>query len=664
LQKILNKDGNVLITSSGLSLNGKRDLIQMYCSMFYNEKNNFYVNEMNEDATLCTIAMNKIENSISKVVEKHLVKIIYEEKFSEEFKKLTEDGKIVVKASRDYNKEDLIRNHCYAFSNERVSFMVNDISEDCTTCTVQMNLQDEYYHTTSIEKHVIKISYDKNMSEDFKKKLNKDGKFVINSVKPTSEEQWGSTFEVLFMGNNQGTYADYVAEDFSSCELTLRDSNGIPETHKVEIVYNYDEAIKKEADQIMKNFPEDREYFMVKDMELVNYWLHSGDESDKYGASNFDNYSGELKSFVNHKNFNLLVDHRAGADDEFFTMRAGIGLLQHEGISYYVKQHVGVLGNHIIYVPDDTPSTKEALAAAVQKRVDEYAGTGKVKISAGEGTILEYYENYSGKKIKELQKKIDTEKSKSQPDQFLIAQYEMQIDWYKEYYNNNYFLGSYNDPEGEHYFLQNAEGDYWFIATINGVEYEFIVVKDSDNMISPTYKTADLNTNIEITSASTSVPLDTTIKAEKLTSGTEYEKIMKILKVADNETFDLKLYSNSLNEYITKLDDGRFEVKIPISKELKAKDLSVYYVDEKENITEHEVTVKDDYAIFTTNHFSIYTLAEKIKDIPKQEDVIEENSEKGEKDETPNTGIEEKTTNYILLITILLAIGIAVLRKK
>ena len=75
--------------------------------------------------------------------------------------------------------------------------------------------------------------------------------------------------------------------------------------------------------------------------------------------------------------------------------------------------------------------------------------------------------------------------------------------------------------------------------------------------------------------------------------------------------FDLKLYSNAQNKYIKKLDNRTFEVRIPINNKLKNKKLVVYYVDENNNKQVYDVTIKDEYAIFNTNHFSIYTLAEK-----------------------------------------------------
>ena len=121
------------------------------------------------------------------------------------------------------------------------------------------------------------------------------------------------------------------------------------------------------------------------------------------------------------------------------------------------------------------------------------------------------------------------------------------------------------------------------------------------------------------------------INIKELTSGEEYNKILKILNITNNEMFDISLFSNSIKDYITKLKDGSFEVKIPITEKFKDKELVVYYVDDEGKITDYPVTIEDEYAIFNTNHFSIYTLAEKT--------IIEEKN--------PNTG--DNILVYIVL---------------
>lgn len=364
-----------------------------------------------------------------------------------------------------------------------------------------------------------------------------------------------------------------------------------------------------------------------------------------------DEMSDEFKQILNEEG-QLVITDTSNSEIEDAVLRGTINKYETDQYGFqayfinqekticriYINQTIGVLGNHIIYVPTETESTREALAAAVQKRVDEYVGKGKVKITAGEGTIEDYYNNYSSKHIAELENKIAAEKAKEKPNQNLICQYENEIDWYKDYVER-YVKESYNNPEGEHYFLQSAEGNYWFVATINGVDYEFIVIKDSDSMIVPQYKTSDLKTDIEISSTSTSVPLDTFVEANKLIEGAEYEKIIKILGIKENETFDINLFSKSLAKYIKKLDDGNFEVKIPVPEKFKNKELVVYYVDENNKVEEYEVEIKDGCAVFKTNHFSTYTLAEKVE---KKED-----NNNSENKENTNMDSTEKDNNIV-----------------
>lgn len=668
-KKILNDENGILITSS--SLGEKRDLVSNYIGNFSTEELIYSCNEINEDGTVCTISISKVnpDTYMQYVVEQHVVKVSYEEKISDDFKKyLDEDGNIVIKSSRDYDKEELLWYYCNAISDyEGMVFDTSYVNEEGTACTLRMYTYGENYNQIILEQHIVNIVYDKKMSDDFKSVL-ENGKFVINSVKPNTEEEWWSLSEVLFMSMKENPwYISYEEEDLSALDLTIIDSNGYPETHRVETVFNYDKNIKKVADEILKKIPENEE-FMVKDFELINYWLNGGKNETLGGAGKFDNYSGELKALAENKNFNIIVDDRMGANDEFSTLRGGIALLQYNGVTYGIRHCIEIIGNHILYVPDDTASTKEALLSAIQKRVDEYAGRGKVKITAGEGTILEYYTNASIKEKQELQDKIAAEKAKENPNKVLIYQLEMQLSYVDEYIQ--YFLDSYNDPEGEYNFLKSAEGGYWFKATIDGEDYEFIVVKDSSKMITPLHKTADIATNIEISSTSTSVPLDTAIEAQKLITGEEYERIMKILNVKENDTFDLRLYSNSLEKYITKLEDGNFEVRIPLSDKFKNKsELWVYYVDENKGVLEYSVEIKDGYAMFTTDHFSIYTLSDKRVDTDNKVNgstTGDENQANINNTNTDNSTVNVKTGDNIMLYVcmfIISLIGILATRK-
>ena len=139
------------------------------------------------------------------------------------------------------------------------------------------------------------------------------------------------------------------------------------------------------------------------------------------------------------------------------------------------------------------------------------------------------------------------------------------------------------------------------------------------------------------------------------------ENIEKILGTNIYSAYDISLYSNAKQENITKLENEKFEVKIPLPENLKDKELAVYYITDNGDTEEHVATVRDKYVLFETNHFSTYVLTEKAPGNSAEGDSIEEN--KGPKDETPNTGRVD-VINYVIVATTLAGIGIVALRKK
>jgi len=552
-----------------------------------------------------------------------------------------------------------------------------------------------------------KVLAEDTMSAEFKSLLNKEGKFVINSIKPTTLDEWYICFEGLFMDaiEKSDLFPENLAEDFSAVDLIIHYGKENEEIHRVEIVYNFDEKVKETVKKYAASIPEDLEYFYVNDMELVNYWINGQDD-----VGNLISYSGELKKYLDYKNFKL--DLRMGGYEPFITYASGIADFMYDGVIYAFRDRTGVWANHIIYVPENTGDTKEELISAVQKRIEEIGAKDKIQIEyAGkiselkEAEIAEYnrmiaeYEdklntcineiNEINKKIEENQAIIDSNQPTSdiearmhniqneisvieelkinEIDETKLIEYDKEINelqtefdelnekllivntakvnneqltWKLNEKNNEktmyvgpkeelelqkqYYIDQIENEDGDKYFLKEAAGDNYFTATVGDFVYNFIVIKDTEKMITPTVKTSDVKTDVTISTLNPSLPLDTTISVNRLTSGEEYEKIIKILGVNNSETFDLTLYSGSLDKNITKLDNGKFEVKIPISKAFEGKTLVVYYVDENEKVTEYEVTVKDGYAIFTTDHFSIYTLAEKKADDEQEKDNKEE----------------------------------------
>ena len=488
------------------------------------------------------------------------------------------------------------------------------------------------------------------MSNEFKSILT-DGKLVLNSFQPTNADEAMLAIEMYIMENNQDFTVDSTSynKDYTSCKILYKvnpSTGKAQEEHVVSIEYKYDANIKKYIDAYVAKLPAGGTKFEVKDMELVNFWVNA-----KGNTQYLVNYSEDFKKYVDYKNFALNL--RMGDASEFYTMCGGIADFKYEGTIYAIKDGMQAEAKHILYVPTNTTETKEALVKAIQERIDNSVGKGKVKVTAGEKTIPQLYSETYKQQIEEAQAKLDAEKAKpaEEQNQSLILQYQNELDNAKTYLE--YFEKAYNTKDGDWYFLHDAIGDYYFTATVGDKEHMFIVVKN-DTITNKTveHKTADLTTNVTVETKNAIIPLDTQIKVEKLTSGAEYDKIVKILNVEESEMFDIKLYSESTNKYVTKLENGTFEVKIPLDPKFEGKNLVVYYTDEAGKVTEYTVKVKDGYATFTTNHFSIYTLAVKTN-----------NNTKPEKDETPKTGIVN-TTLAVSILTIISVAGITILKNN
>lgn len=185
-------------------------------------------------------------------------------------------------------------------------------------------------------------------------------------------------------------------------------------------------------------------------------------------------------------------------------------------------------------------------------------------------------------------------------------------------------------------------------------------------MYTPTFVSSDVATDVAVSANSGTLPLDTLIRVNEITGGDQYEKIMKILALEDGEIYDLKLFLQALEKNITKLEDGSFEVRIPLSEKLKGKDLVAYYVDDNGNKEEHEVTIKDGYAVFNTNHFSTYTLAEKVSDVtPPSNNEENKDEQGGEKDDTPKTGTGILAIKNILgIFAVVLASAVIIAKRE
>ena len=508
---------------------------------------------------------------------------------------------------------------------------------------------------------------DKEMSDEFSAILT-NGKLVLDFDKSAYSEETSFIISEDLWNKHPGFvfYFETFNDDLSKIVVGYNSDSYLEEVHTVDVVWNYDKKVSQSAQSFIENFPTNRDWFAVSDLELVNYWVHHDPNSE---TESFANYSGELKKVLGNSNFLFQVEDRAGSDDPFCTVTIGTAKLIHDGKVYFAADALGARGEHILYVPESTANTKEALTAAVQKRINDYLGVGKVKVTCDGSTVTDYYNNtiagYDAE-IADAQARLDAEMAKpdGEKDWMKIFEYQFTLDWTPIYKQS--FIDSFGTGEGA--FILTAQNDLVFEAQVVGTDksYNFIVVKDDDKIITPTYATVDFNTKVSVKTDSSTVPLDTVIEVDKLTEGAEYDRLIDILGVEENDTFDIKLHSISLDEYVTKLEDDKFEVRIPVSEKLKDKTLVAYYVDENDEVTPFDVTLEEDgketYACFYTYHFSVYTLAQ--KPVSDKEETDETGKETTV--EVPKTGDSSNPMLWVVmaLMSGVVLFGAQLLKKK
>ena len=414
--------------------------------------------------------------------------------------------------------------------------------------------------------------------------------FNVKSIEP-DDNNYFAIFEDIEINNDISI--QNCNETYTKCSVTDFSGNYYP---NVTINYIYDKNTKKVVDSIVSKLEE--RVYNVSDLEIISYWLNGG--SILY-------YSNDLMSTLGYKNFeNFSFDVRAGDNSSFNTVEAGILKFIYNDTIYFMADFVEVDGNNIIYVEDNTDSND--LMKSAQTRIDNYFGKDKVKL-VDTGNLEEFLDSY----VLDNQDIIDemyeyNESMKNLPGYVAKTKEEIANQLKEEMRS----MVSDILKENEHIYK----------VIIGDNTYYTLIRSDSSKMIETTYRTSDILTDVSISSSNKTIPYDALVNVRKITDGETYKKILDILKLTNSEMYDLKLFSKSLNNYVSKLVNGSFEVRIPIKDEYKNKNLVAYYVDDNGKVTEYEVTVKDGYAIFNTDHFSIYTLGVKNVNNPQTGDNI------------------------------------------
>lgn len=430
-------------------------------------------------------------------------------------------------------------------------------------------------------------------------------------VNPTDEEYWSSN-EVFFnvtaskiLKNSQlYVMGGCDTEDYKSCSMTIINEIEGWSTELREVEVKFEEPSKKDSQIVNKLIKKFRKYdsndgnaYQISDLNLINFYLTSKGkvlvESENRNIA--ISYSNEIIKLTNGDKFTFYFSPAAGVGDTsdyLYEIAAGPTAINYNGYSYYAGD-LAVALNKVLYIPSSTEDNPEAYISAAAKRLKDYLGDNNIEIT------------YGGR-IEELQATIVDE----------------------------YAAPCYNDEILDH---TKTDGNYYNIKIGNQI-HKFYIVKDDTKLSNPTYLGSDLTTDTTITSIDSSIPLDTIINVEEITS----DNIKKILGTDKYKAYNITLYSNGMEDNITKLSNGKFLVKIPVPSEYNGKNLVVYYINSNNEKEEHKVTIKDNYITFETNHFSTYILTE-----------LQNSNNSNNSIENPKT--LDSITKYIILGVIALA---------
>lgn len=397
----------------------------------------------------------------------------------------------------------------------------------------------------------------------------KDGKVKVASVDPLDDSVFADTAIIAALSKYDTDRYRIVGgcDEKNKCMIYISDKVKTYKYKAYETTFEYvtpNSKIKNRLDGYAKTFVVDNQnieehLFLMEDLETINYkyaFPSFGEWIDSINA--IINYSSEFQNKIGYMNIGTKLDTRAGWDDQFTSGCFGFLNLLFDGVIYSYVNTTGVKQNNVLYVPDETENTREAYIKAALDRVNKYIPKANVKIEyAGQIADINDFGILSLKDIVDVNKTL---------------------------------------------------GEYYKV-TIGEEEYYYFIAKDSSKMRTPVMNTVDALTDISIKTDSSEVPLDSKINTVVIDAKSdEYKEFLKKANINNGLVVDLKLFSDSINKNISKLENGVFKVYVPLNDELRKLDLTAYYVKDNGEIEKHDVKIEGDYLVFETDHFSTYVI--------------------------------------------------------
>ena len=171
----------------------------------------------------------------------------------------------------------------------------------------------------------------------------------------------------------------------------------------------------------------------------------------------------------------------------------------------------------------------------------------------------------------------------------------------------------------------------------------------------------DKNTGIVLNANSGVVPTNTQLVVKAISKETTNTVKESLKDMSKYTAYDITLLSD--NKAIQ--PSGKVTIKFAIPNGYDKTRLTVYRIAENGTKTQYDTKIVGDYAVFETNHFSTYVLAEKKATTTNTNTTkpTTGTANKGEKDDTPKTGTID-IIGYVLFTTAIAGIGIIALKKK
>lgn len=356
------------------------------------------------------------------------------------------------------------------------------------------------------------------------------------------------------------SYAD-CSSNSNTCDvdiyLTDNQDERLNETYNIKFVGTFSEniynVVKNSMDGLKKSY-------RIDGMGYINQLIHY-DKIEKYFGfpqSNMEFFKlfPEIKKHVeSNPNIKYIPVFGAGGWGPLNLGAGGVLVSYYDDIAIGMSDQFSYSTYRIIYISDKTENTTEAYINEALKRIKEYLNDDSYTIS------ITYDKEATDLNCED----VDCN----------VLGYKTKI--YK--------------------------------LTINDKEYTLgISPTDEKNLKKLKIESKDYKNDISVETESSDVPLDTAVKAEDLTI--KYKGFLK--------AYDINLYSGIKDEYISKVKDGII-VRIPLPDEYDKKKLDIYHIKEdgkkgdKYQAVVEEIDGKK-YAVFTTNHFSIYAIEEEIEE--------------------------------------------------